>query len=124
KNLTKRRSTRSIVASIKGWLQVDKNQGYIGGYEMRTGNKEEIAFHKKAYHVRKYLQAYYGQGKQLKPLLNIIENMMVLLYTVEDKDDFIEDLVSNLRDLPYPEAHANAKYIDKEFTIDRSSKHF
>ncbi|PED82305.1 cytoplasmic protein [Bacillus pseudomycoides] len=121
---TKRRSRKSIETSILGWLDQDINQGYIGGYKMETGNKEEIAFHQKAFHFQKYLQAYYGQGKQLKPLLNLLENMMVLLYTVDDKDDFVEDLVSNLRDLPYPEAHANAEYIEENFTIDRSNRHF
>lgn len=124
KNRTKRRSKKSVVTSIKGWLDMDMNQGYIGGYEMRTGNKEEISFHMKAYHYRKFLQAYHGQGLHLKPLLNLLENMMVLLYTVDDKDDFVEDLVNNLRDLPYPQAHANATYIEKEFKVDRTSNHF
>lgn len=124
KNRTKKRSTKSVVTSIKGWLDVGSNQGYIGGYEMRTGNKEEIAFHMKAYHYRKFLQAYHGQGLHLKPLLNLIENMMVLLYTMEKKDEFIEDLVSNLRDLPYPQAHANANYIEQEFMEDGESNHF
>lgn len=124
KNRTKKRSTRSIKASIKGWLSAGMNQGYIGGYEMEVGNKEEIAFHQKAYHFRKYLQAYHGQGKQLKPLLNLLENMMVLLYTAEDKDQFLYDLIENLRRLPYPEAHANADYIEREFDLDESANHF
>ncbi|AAP12348.1 MULTISPECIES: hypothetical protein [Bacillus] len=124
KNRTKKRSTSSIKASIKGWLRAGMNQGYIGGYEMEVGNKEEIAFHQRAYHFRKYLQAYHGQGKQLKPLLNLLENMMVLLYTVEDKDEFVLDLIKNLRRLPYPEAHANADYIEEEFDLEESANHF
>lgn len=124
KNRTKRRSRKSIETSILGWLHQDFNQGYIGGYEMQVGNAEQINFHKHVYRQRKYLQAYHGQGDKLKPLLNLIENMMVLLYTVDDKDDFIEDLVTNLRRLPYPNAHANAKYIEKNYSIDRSDAHF
>ncbi|ACB54903.1 genome terminal protein [Bacillus phage AP50] len=124
KNHTKRRSTSNLLRSIKGWLSVDKNQGYIGGYEIQVGKKDEIDFHLYAYKQRKYLQAYRGQGLQLKPLLNLLENMMVLLYMVEAKDQFVEDLCTNLRKLPYEQAHINANYIEEEFITDRSDLHF
>ncbi|HDR7311489.1 TPA: cytoplasmic protein [Bacillus cytotoxicus] len=124
KSRTKRRSSNSLVKSIKGWLELDINQGYIGGYQMQVGNKDEIAFHQYAYKQQKYLQAYLGQGIHLKPLLNILENMMVLLYTVEEKDEFVDDLVKNLRKLPYKKAHQNADYIEEEFKIDRQDLHF
>lgn len=124
KNQTKRRGTSNLIRSIKGWLDVDTNQGFIGGYEIQVGKKDVIDFHLHAYKQRKFLQAYRGQGLQLKPLLNLIENMMVLLYTVEDKDSFVDDICTNLRMLPYEKAHENADYIEEEFTIDRSNLHF
>ncbi|MGG1343889.1 cytoplasmic protein [Bacillus toyonensis] len=124
KQRNKRRSRSSIENSIRGWLSEDRNQGFIGGYEMAVVREDGLSFMHHSYRARKFLIAYQGQGLHLKPLLNLIEEMMVLLYTVEDKDSFVAELVTNLYQLPYEKAHANADYIRENYMIDRSDLHF
>ncbi len=121
KEMNKNRSRKAIINSILGWLEAGENQGYIGGYKMLITKDLESAYHLLS--VEGYLIAYKGQGKYLQPLLSLIDNMMFLVYTMDQKDQFIQELTTNLRLLPYPEASANADAIDREF-MEVTGDHF
>jgi hypothetical protein len=121
KEMNKRQSRKTLINSILGWLEAGENQGYIGGYKMMVTDDVNSAHALLA--GQGYLNAYTGQGKYLNPLLTLIDNMMFLVYTMDQKDAFIAELVENLRYLPYPEAHKNADIIEKEF-LSETAEHF
>lgn len=122
KQRSKRRKTKDTIQSIQGWLEMTSNFGYIGQAIVQvTDNPNSL---KRYYSQFGYLNSYEGQGKNLKPLLDEIERMMVLLYTLDDKDEFILDLIKNLRLLPFKKAQENADYIEVNFTRSRNVAFF
>lgn len=99
--------------TINGWLNNDESFGFLGDYRMQV---TEDANRTRSYLNRLgYQQMYLGKGRSLKTLVNLIELMMVLLYTPDEKDAFIVDLVENLRQLDNEDAQRNADYLEKTF---------
>lgn len=121
KQNNKKRSRKRLIDSIMGWLEAGENQGFIGGYEMIVTDTPEQA--KSFLHAKGYLTAYCGKGYDLNKLLGLLDSMMILLYTMEEKDSFIQDLVKNLNELPYEKARQNASFIQENFLVE-TGDHF
>lgn len=97
--------------AVQGWLNNDESFGFLGDYRMQV---TEDANRTRSYqYALGYQQMYLGKGRNLKVLMNLIEIMMVLLYTPDEKDGFIVDLVENLRLLDNKAAQKNADYIER-----------
>jgi hypothetical protein len=125
KQSSKTRSTSKLEQSIIGWLSSAENQGFIGGYDMKITYDlhQDVSF----LESKGYVIAYKGQGLYYKPLLALVNHMGFMLYTVEDKDEFLRDLIEHLRMLPYEKAHENADKLEKNIQDkigEMTSNHF
>lgn len=98
-------------ATVQGWLNNDESFGFLGDYRMQV--TEDAKRTRNYQYALGYQQMYLGKGQNLKTLMNLIEIMMVLLYTPDEKDGFIVDLVENLRMLDNNAALKNADYIER-----------